>query len=354
MTTTNTQFTGFVGTYTKGESKGIYAFTLDTQEKRITEVRAAAELDNPTYLNLSMDNRFLYSVVKEGDSGGIAAFAVNTQSGELTLLNTQLLAGSPPCHVSIDSSTSVGFSTNYHKGEVVSYPIDSDNGKIHSPVSIIKHEGSGPDPRQEKAHTHFAEVTPDGKYLAVCELGADQLFTYQVGKDGKLTEVNRLAVRPGSGPRHLTFHPNQKFSYIMTEFSSEVIALRYNKENGSFTESQTISTIPEDFKENNQGSAIHISSDGRFVYAGNRGHNSIAVFGVDNDTGKLCLIERVSTEGDWPRDFSLDPSGEFIVASNQNSSNLVLYSRNTETGKLTLWQSDVKVPDPVCIKFLHY
>jgi 6-phosphogluconolactonase len=354
MTTTNTQFIGFVGTYTKGESKGIYAFTLDTEEKQITQVRAAVELDNPTYLNISMDNRFLYSVVKEGDSGGVAAFAVNHQSGELSLLNTQLLAGSPPCHVSVDNGTKVAFSANYHKGEVVSYPIDSENGKLNSPVSIIKHEGSGPDPRQEKAHTHFAEVTPDGKYIAVCELGADQLFTYQVGKDGKLTEVNRLAVRLGSGPRHLTCHPNQKFAYIITEFSSEVIALRYDTENGSFEEIQTISTIPEDFKENNQGSAIHISADGHFVYAGNRGHNSIAVFKVNNDTGKLELVERVSTEGDWPRDFSIDPSGEYIVSSNQNSSNLVLYSRNTETGKLTLLQSDVNVPDPVCIKFLHY
>jgi 6-phosphogluconolactonase len=349
--TTNTQFIGFVGTYTKGESKGIYAFTLDTQEKQITQVRVAAELDNPTYLNISKDNRFLYSVVKEGDSGGIAAFAVNSQSGELTPLNTQLLEGSSPCHVSVDSQTKFAFSANYHKGEVVSYLVNS--GTLTQPVSIMKHEGSGPDPRQEKAHTHFAEMTPDEKFLAVCELGSDQLITYRVEENGALKEAARLAVRPGTGPRHLTFHPNKKFAYIMTEFSSEVIALRYDSGNGSFTEIQTISTIPKEFNENNQGSAIHISSDGRFIYAGNRGHNSIAVFGVDNDNGKLRLIERVSTEGDWPRDFSLDPTEKFLVGSNQNSSNLVLYSRDTETGKLTLLQSDVKVPDPVCIKFLH-
>ena len=349
--TTNTQFIGFVGTYTKGESTGIYTFTLDTQENQLTQIKVAAELDNPTYLNISRDNRFLYSVVKEGDSGGVAGFAVNPESGELTPINTQLLEGSSPCHVSVDNQTKTAFSANYHKGEVVSYLIN--NGTLTNPVSIIKHEGSGPDPRQEKAHTHFAELTPDEKFLAVCELGSDQLITYQVDESGTLKEVTRLAVRPGSGPRHLTFHPNKKFAYIMTEFSSEVIALRYDSENGSFTEIQTISTIPEDFTENNQGSAIHISSDGRFVYAGNRGHNSIAVFGVDNDTGKLDLIDRVSTQGDWPRDFSLDPTEKFLVASNQNSSNLVLYSRNIETGKLTLIQSDVKVPDPVCIKFLQ-
>lgn len=163
--TTNTQLIGFVGTYTKGESKGIYAFTLDTQANELTQIRVAAQLDNPTYLNISKDNRFLYSVVKEGDSGGVAAFAVNPQSGELTPLNTQLLEGSSPCHVSVDSQTKTAFSANYHKGEVVSYLIN--NGILTKPVSVIKHEGSGPDPRQEKAHTHFAELTPDEKFLPV-------------------------------------------------------------------------------------------------------------------------------------------------------------------------------------------
>ncbi|MCQ6278869.1 lactonase family protein [Bacillus sp. EB600] len=350
--TTNTQFIGFVGTYTKGESEGIYSFTLDTQAGQITDIKVAAEIDSPTYLTISKDNRYLYSIVKEGELGGIAALAVSDQSEKLTQLNTQVLAGSPPCHVSIDSNTRFAFSTNYHKGEVVSYLINAD-GTLTPPVSVVKFEGSGPDPRQEKAHTHFAGVTPGEKFLAVVELGIDQLITYQIGQDGKLTEASRLAIRPGSGPRHLTFHPNHKFAYIMTEFSSEVIALAFNQENGIFKDIQTISTLPEVFKENNQGSAIHISSDGRFVYAGNRGHNSIAVFQVDSNTGKLEFVERVSTEGDWPRDFSLDPTEKFIVASNQNSSNLVLYARNTETGKLTLLQSDVNVPDPICIKFLH-
>jgi 6-phosphogluconolactonase len=351
--TTITKIIGFAGTYTKGESKGIYAFTLDIESCRISDISVAAEIDNPTYLSISKDNRFLYSVLKDDEAGGIAAFAVDKQTGKLQLINSQVLDGSPPCHVSTDSKTQNVFSANYHKGEVVSYLVNGETGALTTSVSVIKHEGSGPDPRQKCAHTHFTEKTPDEKYLAVCDLGADKLISYKVGDDGKLTEVNRLSVRPGSGPRHLTFHPNQKFAYIMTEFSSEVIALAFNQENGSFAEIQTVSTIPPDFKENNQGSAIHISSDGRFVYAGNRGHNSIAVFRVENKTGKLELIDLVPTEGDWPRDFSLDPTEKYIVASNQNSGNLVLYARNTETGKLTLLHSDSKIPDPVCIKFLH-
>jgi 6-phosphogluconolactonase len=351
--TTNSTFIGYVGTYTKKESKGIYRFILDTQAAKIIDVKLAASIDNPTYLNISSNNRYLYSVLKAEDSGGIASFAVHAQTGELTHLNSQVTAGSPPCHVSVDRANQYGFSANYHKGTVESYLINREDGTINPAVSIIHHEGKGPDPRQEKPHTHFAGVTPDEKYLVVVELGSDQVITYQISTDGKLTEVNRLAVCPGSGPRHLAFHPNRKFAYLMTEFSSEVIALIYHNADGSFSEIHSFSTIPVDFKENNQGSAIHISADGRFVYAGNRGHNSIAVFQVNDETGGLQFVERVSSEGNWPRDFVIDPSGKFIIVSNQESNNLVLFARDTETGKLTLLQSDVVVPEPVCVKFLH-
>ncbi|XJZ26653.1 lactonase family protein [Bacillota bacterium Lsc_1132] len=350
----HTKFNGYVGTYTKGDSKGIYSFTLDTEAEKITNVKVAAELDNPTYLNISDDNQYLYTVVKQGELGGVAGFSINSQTRELTPINSQVLAGSPPCHVSLDHNRQFLFSANYHKGTVDSYTLNRENGMISLPVSIIQHEGNGPDPRQEKAHTHFAGLTPDENYLAVVELGIDKLFTYQVDQDGKLTEVSSLSVKPGSGPRHLAFHPNKKFAYIMTEFSSEVIALTYNAADGSFTEIQAIKTIPDDFTENNQGSAIHLSSDGHFVYAGNRGHNSIAIFAINEETGELSFVDRVSTEGDWPRDFVLDPTEAFLIVSNQNSGNLVLYARNKETGKLTLLQADVAVPDPVCVKFLHY
>ncbi|WP_144554590.1 lactonase family protein [Bacillus sp. X1(2014)] len=348
----DTIFKGYIGTYTKGDSKGIYSFTLDTNEQKITDIQVAAELGNPTYLAISKDNRYLYSVVKEGDTGGIAAYSIS-EDGELSAINNQVLAGAPPCYVSVDSQNRMVFGANYHKGLVQSHLIDQEDGSVLPHVSIREHEGSGPDPRQEKPHTHYSELTPDEKYLAVCELGIDAVITYAVEEDGTLTKVNLLPVKAGSGPRHLVFHPNRDMAYVMTEFSSEVIVLTYNTENGHFTEKQYISTLPDDFNENNQGSAIHISSDGQFVYAGNRGHNSIAVFRVDQETGKLSFVDRTSTEGDWPRDFMLDPTEKFIVASNQESSNLVLYSRDENTGKLTLIRADIEVPYPVCIKFLH-
>ncbi|WP_223591791.1 lactonase family protein [Neobacillus bataviensis] len=348
----NSKFIGYVGTYTKGESKGIYSFTLDANEGKIENLQAAAELENPTYLAISKNNKFLYSVTKEGNNGGVASFSIN-EAGGLTAINSECSEGSPPCHVSVDNKNYFVFSANYHKGIVESHPINQENGSIQPAVSVMKHEGRGPDPRQEKPHTHYAGLTSDEKYLAVVELGIDALITYEVSNDGTLTEVSRLPLKAGSGPRHLAFHPNGTIAYIMTEFSSEVIVLTYHPENGHFTEKQYISTLPDDFQDNNQGSAIHISSDGRFVYAGNRGHNSIAVFRADILSGELSFIEHTSTEGDWPRDFSLDPTEKFIVASNQESSNLVLFTRDASSGRLTLLQSDITVPHPVCIKFLN-
>ncbi|MDZ5474000.1 lactonase family protein [Bacillus sp. 31A1R] len=344
-------YIGYVGTYTKGESDGIYSFTLDKEQATIKNVKLAATIDNPTYLTISEDNQSLYSVVKEGESGGVAAFSLKSATGELQKLNQQVLEGAPPCHVSVGIANRNVFSANYHKGTVESYLV-SEDGTINLPSSIVYHHGSGPDERQEKPHTHYAAFTPDEKYVVAVDLGTDQVISYSLN-EGNLVEKSIFTVKPGSGPRHLVFHPlNQSLAYLMTEFSSEVVVLKYHSEDGHFTEIQTISTLPTDFTENNQGSAIHLSSDGRFVYAANRGHDSIAVFSVNADNGTLTFIEHTSTYGNWPRDFVLDPSEDFLVATNQNSSNLVLYSRNKETGLLTMLQSDVKVPDPVCVKFI--
>ncbi|MGN4291786.1 lactonase family protein [Bacillus cereus group sp. MYBK87-2] len=348
----NKEFIGYVGTYTKENSEGIYKFTLDTEAKKISNVTLAAKLDNPTYVTINRNNEYLYSVVKEGESGGVAAYSINSKTGELTEENRQVVEGASPCHVSVDSGNHTVVTANYHKGTIESFEVNED-GTINPATSIMAHEGSGPNKdRQEKPHAHYAGYTPDEKYVVGVDLGIDKIITYEI-KDSVLTEVNRLSVNPGSGPRHITFHPNGKYAYVMTELSSEVIVLTYNPAEGSFTELQYISTIPEEFDENNQGSAIHISSDGRFVYAGNRGHNSITVFSVDKNSGKLTFMEHTSTEGNWPRDFVLDPTEKFLIATNEKSHNLVLFLRNETTGKLTLLQSDVAVPEPVCVKFLN-
>ncbi|MFS0880099.1 lactonase family protein [Metabacillus niabensis] len=346
-----TNFNGYIGTYTKGDSKGIYSFTLDTEAKQISNVKAVAELNNPTYVNISNDNKVLYAVVKEGDKGGVASYAINNQTGELTELSRQVTEGASPCHVSVDKNNQQVVTANYHRGTVEAYLVNED-GTLNRSTSIMQHEGQGPHERQEKPHTHFSGFTPDEKFVVAVDLGIDKVITYKID-NGALTEAHTLLVKAGSGPRHITFHPNGKYAYVMTELSNEVIALSYNAETGIFTELQYIAAIPEDFTDNSQGSAIHISSDGRFVYAGNRGHNSIAVFRVNEETGELALVEYTSTEGNWPRDFAFDPTESFIVASNEESGNLVLYARDKETGRLSVIQSDVAVPYPVCVKFLH-
>lgn len=351
--TDNKKFIGYVGTYTKENSEGIYTFTLDTEAKKISNVTLAAKLDNPTYVTINRNNQYLYSVVKEGEAGGVAAYSIDSHTGELKEKNRQVVEGASPCHISVDSKNRIVVTANYHKGTIESFVVNEENGTVNSASSIITHEGSGPNKeRQEKPHAHYVGYTPDEKYVVGVDLGIDKLITYEI-KDSALKEVSGVSVKPGSGPRHITFHPNGKYAYVMTELSSEVIVLTYNSEEGAFTELQYISTVPEEFDENSQGSAIHISSDGHFVYAANRGHNSIAVFSVDQNSGQLTFVEHTYTEGNWPRDFVLDPTEKFLVATNEKSHNLVLFSRDESTGKLTLLQSDVVVPEPVCVKFLN-
>ncbi|MGV3487372.1 MAG: lactonase family protein [Tuberibacillus sp.] len=347
-----TVYKGYIGTYTKGESKGIYSFSLDTDKGEIFDVKVAAEIGNPTYLTINKDNEYLFSVIKKGEKGGAAAFAIQPHTGGLVPLNDLVLDGPQPCHISVDSANTHVVTSNYHQGTAVSHSLKPD-GSLDRVLSLLKHEGKGPnEKRQDGPHVHFAGFTPDERYVIVVDLGIDAIVTYRI-PDGKWEEVTRLSVNPGSGPRHIVFHPNGKFAYVMTELSSEVIVLDYDSESGSFSTKQYISTLPEDYNGYNDGSAIHITSDGCFVYAANRGHNSIAAFRVDEETGELTYIENISSGGDWPRDFVLDPTERYLVASNQNSGNLVLFSRDPMTGKLEQLQSGVAVPDPVCVKFLH-
>lgn len=337
---------GYLGTYTKKDSLGIYHFTIDSEKEIISSIQLAAQLENPTYLAINEEKNMLYSVIKKEDLGGIAAFSIEKETGKLHYQGELLTKGSPPCYVSAGTKNLYAFSAYYHRGTVESYRLTND-GKLQEITSIVEHNKSG----QTESHVHFISYTPDEKYVIAVDLGCDVIFTYQL-TNGHLHEVERLFVKKNTGPRHLAFHPNGKFAYCITELSSEIITLAYNNEYGCFTELQYIGTLPEDFSGHNQGSAIHISSDGKFLYAGNRGHNSIAVFQVNEETGYLIRIDVVPTYGNWPRDFSLDPTEKFLIAANQESDTIVLFRRNKETGTLSSLQSIKKVPNPVCIKFL--
>ncbi|MBS4206930.1 lactonase family protein [Bacillus sp. FJAT-50079] len=341
------KYIGYAGTYTRQSSEGIYSFVLDAENGKLEDVKVAAKIGNPTYVTISEDRDFLYSVAQDEKLGGVAAYQLNEATGELTFINQRLQEGAPPCHVSIHQGELLA--GNYHLGTVSLYAVNQEG--VQPASSSVQHEGNGPHERQEKPHVHFTGHTPDGNYVVVADLGTDELVTYKVVDKG-LEHASKLKVQAGSGPRHITFHPNGKIAYLLTELSSEVVVLDYDASNGSFTEKQYIRAIPEDFTATNDASAIHISADGRFVYTGNRGHNSITVFQVDSDSGELSFVEHTPSGGEWPRDFVLDPTGAFLIASNQNTGNLVLFARDQETGKLTKLDSEVQIPEVVCVKFL--
>ncbi|TQS74928.1 lactonase family protein [Ornithinibacillus gellani] len=339
------KYIGYAGTYTRQTSEGIYRFELNTETKKLQAVEVAAKIGSPTYLTIDTAGTYLYAVAQDGEQGGVAAFSI-TKDGTLEKTAQILEAGAPPCHVDVRADHL--FAGNYHKGTAQSYAVDGQGGLEQE--AVVAHAGQGPHERQEKPHVHFAGAVPDGRFIVVADLGTDELVTYAV-EDQKLIKKQTYQAKPGSGPRHIVFHPDGKTAYLMTELSSDVIVLDYATETGSFTEKQVIHAIPDDFTETNDASAIRISSDGRFVYTGNRGHNSITVFQVDETTKELTWIEHTPTGGEWPRDFTLDPSERFLIASNQHTGNVVLFERDTETGKLTKLQSEIAVPEVVCVTF---
>ena len=344
--------TGYLGSYTKEVSKGVYRFIFDTGQAKIVEVTPVAELSNPTYVTVSANNKYLYAVTQEGDQGGITAFSIDQATKELTKLNSLTEAGSPPCHVSVNQDQSIVVTANYHTKQIISYLTNPD-GSLKEVADIAIHEGSGPHERQEKPHMHYAGFSPDQKYVFAVDLGSDEITTYAIDQIGKLQKKHVLKTPAGSGPRHLAFAANGEYAYAMTELSSEVLTLKYDQADGSFELLQQLKAIPDSFNEVNDGSAIHVTSDGKFVYVGNRGHNSIAIFKVNQDTHLLEFVDWTSTEGDWPRDFVLTPDEKFLIASNQKSGTLTVFERELETGKLTLKQANVKAPEVVCVKFMN-
>jgi 6-phosphogluconolactonase len=343
----------YIGTYTTGESKGIYKLTLDSSSGNMEDIKLVAELDNPTYLAIDKSNRYLYATIKKGDEGGVAAFSIHPSTGNLTLINHQLSSGSAPCHISLANNNKYLFSANYHKGLLEAFPLKED-GSIEAASSSVLQSGFGPNKeRQEKAHTHYVTLTPDQKYLCATDLGTDELVVSSF-KNGSLTKSEELSLHlsPGSGPRHIAFHPNKKYAYILTELSSEVIALEYSEADSNFKILQYIDALPEDFTGESIGSAIHISPDGKHLYTGNRGHDSIAIFKIA-PSGLLELISHIPTGGNHPRDFEISPDGNFILAANMNSNNILCFSVDKNSGMLSKQGSEINIPNPVCIKFIN-
>ncbi|MGX7329311.1 lactonase family protein [Enterococcus bulliens] len=331
-----------LGTYTKRESEGIYEIALDTDKKELTDLTLLTKESGPTYLAKS-DAGNLYTVTSIDGKGGITAYDASFNS-----LNSVTAEGASPCYVAVDEPRQLVYGANYHKGEITVYQINKD-GSLTLTDSVIHTDEVGPHENQDHAHAHYADLTPDQRLVA-CDLGTDRVYTYDVSNEGKLTLVSTYKAEPGTGPRHITFHPTKPIAYLFGELDSTVTVLSYDETTGAFAQQQKISTLPEGYDAFNGGAAIRVSKDGRFVYASNRGHNSIALFSV-NENGQLTFVERVASEGDIPRDFNFNQTEDFIICAHQNSDNLTLFARDADTGKLTVVQKNVYAPECVCVAF---
>lgn len=351
----------YVGTYTDGtQSKGIYAYRFDPATGQSTPLGLAAETTNPSFVALHPNGRFLYAVnevqnYQGPNSGGVSAFSIDRATGKLTFLNEVRSRGADPCYIIVDQSGKWVLVANYTGGSIAVFPILA-NGKLGEAATFIQHTGHGTNPqRQEGPHTHSIDLSPDERFAFVDDLGLDELLVYKFDKaKGTLTPNNPPFAKldPGAGPRHFALHPSGKFAYVVAEMGSTVNAFAVDLKEGALSKLQTISTLPKDFKGENDDAEIHIHPNGKFLYASNRGHDSIAVFAIDPAKGTLTKIDDVPTEGKIPRSFEIDPTGKYLLAENQKSDNIVVFRIDQKTGKLTPTGQKLEVGSPVCAKFL--
>ena len=345
------ELTLYVGTYTSGKSEGIYIYRMDSltgELKPAGSIKSA----NPSFLAIDASRRFLYAV-NENPTGTVSSFRIDSKSGALTFLNQQPSAGADPCHVTVDRRRKNLLVANYTSGNVSVLPIARD-GSLGAASDVEQHEGSGPREQQKGPHAHCILLDRLNRHALVADLGIDELMVYQFeAATGKLQPGKQAsaAVHPGAGPRHLAFHPNGRYVYVINELDSSLTTFKYEAANGTLTQFETVSTLPRDFSGTSYCADVHVSAGGRFVYGSNRGHNSIVVFAIDPRTAGLSLLEHVSTEGKWPRNFTIDPSGRFLLVANQHTDNVVSFKIDTQSGRLTPTGQTAEIPVPVCLKF---
>jgi 6-phosphogluconolactonase len=342
----------YVGTYTRGGSKGIYGYKFNPATGKLTEPGVAAELQNPSFLYVTANGRFLYAV-GEASTGMVTAYSVDRATGKLAKLNDKPSGGSGPCHLVGDKANRSLIIVHYGSGNVSVFKLNSD-GSIGERTALVQDTGeTGSDKkRQDKAHAHSVNLSKSEKYAVVADLGLDEYIVYAFDAvKGTLTEHSHAKIKSGSGPRHFNFHPTYKWAYGVNELSSTVTAFDWDESAGKLTEKQTISTLPADFKGESYCAEILVHPSGKYVYASNRGHDSLAMYSIGSD-GKLTSLGTVSTEGKTPRNFRIHPSGAWVIAANQDSGNLVVYKFDKGTGKLSPTGEQAKVPFPVCIKFI--
>ena len=350
-----------VGTYTRTTSDGIYVCRFDGETGELDPVSSIAGAENPSFLAVHPNGRFLYATSEiehfQGErQGALYAYAIDADAGRLSLINVQGSGGAGPCHMSVDATGRFLLAANYHGGSVCVAPINED-GSLEPLSCFIQHEGSSVNPdRQEQAHAHSINLDPQNLFAYVPDLGQDKVVIYRLDLErGELVAHDQAYVgaEPGSGPRHFDFHPNGTRTYVINELGCTITGYDYDSDSGALTPFQTVGTLPAaGFTRRNTTADIHVHPSGRFVYGSNRGHDSIAIFSVDEDTGRLTAVGHRSTQGWTPRNFAIDPSGQFLLAANQDSDTIVSFRIDREWGVLTPTESVTEIPMPVCVRFL--
>jgi 6-phosphogluconolactonase len=347
----------FFGTYTLRRSEGIYVYSWSSGD--LEYHNKAVGVINPSYLAIDPGRRYLFAVneVRDHDGrlgGGVSSFAIDRKTGKLTFLNQQPSLGGDPCYLTTDKTGRALLVANYASGTLAAIPVEGD-GKLGSPTDFVQHIGPGNHPRNPGPHAHCVEVDPTNRYVLACDAGLDKVLIYRLDASrGALepSETPCIDLDPGTGPRHITFHPNGKYAYVITESGATIVAYDYDSRRGTLEELHAVPTLPEGFQERNSCADIHVEPSGRFVYGSNRGHDSIVIYAIDEDTGKLSYVGHESTQGRSPRNFTIDPTGTFLLAANQRTDNIVTFRIDPQTGRLTPTGAVADVPTPVCIKFM--
>ena len=350
----------YFGTYTGAKSKGIYASRM-SDDGKLSVPELVAEMTSPSYLVVHPNNKYLYAVgevakFKEEKAGAVSAYAINAKTGKLTLLNQQSSGGTGPCHIDVDRKGRSVVVANYGGGSVKALPINKD-GSLGESGTFIQHQGSSVNKsRQGAPHGHCIVVDPSQKFAVAADLGLDQVLVYKLdAAKGGLTpnDIPFAQVAQGAGPRHLAFHPDGKFAYVINEMNCTVTAFSWDNKAGMLREIQTISTLPGELQKGYSTAEIYVHPSGKFVYGSNRGHDSIVVYACDEKTGKLTLVEHQPTQGKTPRHFGIDPKGKFLLAENQGSDSVIVFRIDQKTGKLTATGDKIEVGSPVCAVFVE-
>ena len=344
----------FVGSYAEASDNGVYVYEFDEHLGELKQLDQAAGLKNPTFLHVDDSHHLLYAIAERIDDNGakvsdVVTYLVDPVEGKLTVSGREYALNGPACHIQRSRDDRYLTLTSYHNGTISLVKLTGE-GQVDRLLDIQQHEGKSVHPNQDRPHPHSSFFSPDGRYLFVCDLGIDRIRSYEIDRSaGKLIPHSETVLHPGAGPRHMTFHPNGRLAYVINELDSTVTAYTYDADKGTLAEVETVSTLPEHVTCDNSCAEIAISANGKFLYGSNRGHDSIVVYAVDGDTGKLTVVDHVPVEGAHPRHFSILPGGQYLIAANRDTNNLVVFKIDQATGKLDFTGHTVEVSKPVCV-----